>query len=230
MKDRKLINQVCESCGKQFKGPLPEICCNKAMCGCNGDPAFPAVCSNECFDKLMKGVDGKTQTSDFIGNWDDFAESLKMDYEDLVKELKRVKKEPVLLLRAEPQVKEAENRMSDKRKEQLTDLDKMGFSEKEQQNIKKYAAERGLPIMDVAQSYRKIFYAPVGDVIEDLGDPEKVTVGTDGKTSCPKCNSAEYYHDELLFINHKDDTDRRCAECDAYIAIRRNGKWFFPEK
>lgn len=123
MKDRKLIDQVCESCKKQFSGPLPEICCNNPMCGCNGDPAFPAVCSNECFDKLTQ------------------------------------------------------------------------------------------------------------DVIEDPGDSKKLTVETDGKTSCPECNSAKYYHYELLFIGHKDDgTDRRCVECDAYIAIRRNGKWFVPEK
>lgn len=54
MKERKIITQHCEVCGKKYDGPEPIYCCNAFDCGCQGLPLDPSVCSEECYDKLLK--------------------------------------------------------------------------------------------------------------------------------------------------------------------------------
>lgn len=55
-KQNKLINGYCYVCGNQFLGIEPDRCCGGNMCGCMGMPTDPSqiVCSNECYDQLMK--------------------------------------------------------------------------------------------------------------------------------------------------------------------------------
>jgi hypothetical protein len=47
----------CEYCDKEFDYD-PGYCCFAFDCGCQGRPTNPQVCSNECWDKLLKRMDG----------------------------------------------------------------------------------------------------------------------------------------------------------------------------
>ena len=48
-----LVKLNCVICNKEFKGPEPQMCCDGHMCGCQGLPVDPIVCSDECYDKGM---------------------------------------------------------------------------------------------------------------------------------------------------------------------------------
>lgn len=50
----KLVKCVCMVCGKDFMGPEPQMCCNGRECGCMGLPIEPVVCSEECYNKIVK--------------------------------------------------------------------------------------------------------------------------------------------------------------------------------
>lgn len=41
----------CDICGEEIE---VQMCCNGDQCGCMGLPVDPPVCSEECFDKMMK--------------------------------------------------------------------------------------------------------------------------------------------------------------------------------
>ena len=43
----------CIVCGKEIDYE-PEYCCSGEMCGCQGLPIAPLVCSNECSDAFWK--------------------------------------------------------------------------------------------------------------------------------------------------------------------------------
>lgn len=45
----------CKICGAEMPDYEPRFCCFSYDCGCGGMPIDPPVCSNECWDKLMKG-------------------------------------------------------------------------------------------------------------------------------------------------------------------------------
>lgn len=47
-------NQDCMVCDKKYFGHDPEYCCNGRECGCAGQAVEPLVCSDECYDKLLK--------------------------------------------------------------------------------------------------------------------------------------------------------------------------------
>lgn len=45
---------TCIVCKVEFLGEIPKICCNGVACGCLGLSIEPIVCSDECYNKLMK--------------------------------------------------------------------------------------------------------------------------------------------------------------------------------
>lgn len=45
---------TCIICGKELNYE-PQRCCSGRDCGCGGGPIDPPVCSEECFDILIKG-------------------------------------------------------------------------------------------------------------------------------------------------------------------------------
>lgn len=45
----------CMVCGKFVPGFEYQMCCNAFDCGCMGKPIYPCVCSEECYNKLLKG-------------------------------------------------------------------------------------------------------------------------------------------------------------------------------
>jgi len=53
-KKKELVDLNCMVCQKDFKGEEPEYCCNGRECGCMGMPIEPIVCSEECYNNLMK--------------------------------------------------------------------------------------------------------------------------------------------------------------------------------
>jgi len=49
-----LVICSCMVCGKDFEGEEPKMCCSGRDCGCMGMPIEPVVCSQECYDAIMK--------------------------------------------------------------------------------------------------------------------------------------------------------------------------------
>lgn len=47
---KTLLN--CMSCGEEFEGEEPKMCCSGYMCGCMGMPIDPIVCSIDCYYHL----------------------------------------------------------------------------------------------------------------------------------------------------------------------------------
>lgn len=43
---------TCMSCGEEFEGPEPLMCCSGRDCGCMGMPVDPIICSVKCYYKL----------------------------------------------------------------------------------------------------------------------------------------------------------------------------------
>lgn len=50
----ELVELYCMVCGKQFMGTKPQTCCSGRECGCMGMPTEPIVCSEKCYDNLLK--------------------------------------------------------------------------------------------------------------------------------------------------------------------------------
>lgn len=48
----KQVDLVCMYCTTPFVGPSP-YCCDGYMCGCQGQPTEPIVCSEECYHFLI---------------------------------------------------------------------------------------------------------------------------------------------------------------------------------
>lgn len=48
------IDCDCMMCGKALENYDPQMCCNAFDCGCMGKPTNPPICSEECWDALMK--------------------------------------------------------------------------------------------------------------------------------------------------------------------------------
>jgi hypothetical protein len=46
----------CMVCGKEIDDYDPKMCCSGRECGCMGKPTEPPVCSQECWDKVLKGI------------------------------------------------------------------------------------------------------------------------------------------------------------------------------
>jgi len=46
----------CDICGTEID---VQMCCSGYMCGCQGMPTEPPVCSSECYDKYMKKIHGE---------------------------------------------------------------------------------------------------------------------------------------------------------------------------
>lgn len=44
---------TCMSCGEEFYGEEPKMCCSGRDCGCMGQPIEPVVCSNKCYESVM---------------------------------------------------------------------------------------------------------------------------------------------------------------------------------
>lgn len=42
----------CMSCGEEFYGEEPKMCCSGRECGCMGLPTEPIVCSEKCYYAL----------------------------------------------------------------------------------------------------------------------------------------------------------------------------------
>lgn len=53
-----LVLLECMFCGQTWLGPEPQYCCSGRDCGCMGMPVDPIVCSEECYDNLLKGIKG----------------------------------------------------------------------------------------------------------------------------------------------------------------------------
>ena len=53
-----MIDEVhkCEVCNKPVPDYKPNYCCNAFDCACQGEPEYPCICSNRCFDIDM-GID-----------------------------------------------------------------------------------------------------------------------------------------------------------------------------
>ena len=49
----KLFNLKCMGCGEDFIGSEPDRCCDGYMCGCQGQPISPIVCSEKCYDAVL---------------------------------------------------------------------------------------------------------------------------------------------------------------------------------
>ncbi len=49
----KIIINTCMSCGEEFYGEEPKMCCSGRECGCMGLPIEPVVCSNKCYELVM---------------------------------------------------------------------------------------------------------------------------------------------------------------------------------
>jgi hypothetical protein len=49
------VGEECEVCGEFVEGFEYRTCCNAFDCGCMGKPVEPCVCSEECWNKMMKG-------------------------------------------------------------------------------------------------------------------------------------------------------------------------------
>ena len=45
----------CDICGTEID---VQMCCSGYMCGCQGMPTEPPVCSSECYDKYMNKIHG----------------------------------------------------------------------------------------------------------------------------------------------------------------------------
>ena len=45
----------CLICGTPVQY-TPEYCCDGSMCGCQGQPVWPCVCSERCYCALMNGI------------------------------------------------------------------------------------------------------------------------------------------------------------------------------
>lgn len=50
--DGKWICMVCS--GKMEDGYEPPLCCDGYECGCQGQPTEPNVCTNECWESMIK--------------------------------------------------------------------------------------------------------------------------------------------------------------------------------
>ena len=46
----------CMICQKPIPDFKPEYCCDGVDCGCMGMPIYPCVCSDKCYEALMKGI------------------------------------------------------------------------------------------------------------------------------------------------------------------------------
>lgn len=46
----------CEICNKPVPDFVPAYCCDGRECGCHGQPLEPCVCSQACYDALIKGI------------------------------------------------------------------------------------------------------------------------------------------------------------------------------
>jgi hypothetical protein len=46
----------CLICEKPVPDYEPVFCCNGLDCGCMGLPTEPCICSDKCYDALMKGI------------------------------------------------------------------------------------------------------------------------------------------------------------------------------
>ncbi len=46
--------EECECCGKFVEGFEYKMCCDGRECGCMGMPIEPCICSNECWEKMVK--------------------------------------------------------------------------------------------------------------------------------------------------------------------------------
>lgn len=53
----KTKGETCEMCDKFVEGFEYKICCSGFECSCMGKPVEPCICSEECWDKMMKGSD-----------------------------------------------------------------------------------------------------------------------------------------------------------------------------
>ena len=63
----KTVECDCMLCGKPLIDYEPDMCCNGFMCGCMGLPNTPPVCSDECWDALMKRNGADEQSNDDKG-------------------------------------------------------------------------------------------------------------------------------------------------------------------
>lgn len=52
--NKALVMCSCMVCGTDYMGEEPKRCCSGRECGCMGMPIEPLVCSEECYNKLMK--------------------------------------------------------------------------------------------------------------------------------------------------------------------------------
>lgn|SRR5574340_45679 len=46
----------CLICHKPVPEYKPKYCCNGVDCGCMGQPIEPCVCSDTCYEAVMKGI------------------------------------------------------------------------------------------------------------------------------------------------------------------------------
>lgn len=46
----------CMICGKPVEDYDPKYCCSGHLCGCQGQPTEPCVCSGRCYDAVMDGI------------------------------------------------------------------------------------------------------------------------------------------------------------------------------
>ncbi len=49
----------CIICGKEVPDYEPKMCCSGRECGCLGLPTEPCVCSQECYNTVLKGTKGE---------------------------------------------------------------------------------------------------------------------------------------------------------------------------
>lgn len=48
--------ETCLICTKPVLDFVPKYCCNGLDCGCMGLPIEPCICSDKCWEALMKGI------------------------------------------------------------------------------------------------------------------------------------------------------------------------------
>ena len=46
----------CLICGIEVPDYEPKYCCDGRECGCMGQPVDPCICSNRCWDALIKYI------------------------------------------------------------------------------------------------------------------------------------------------------------------------------
>lgn len=49
-----MAEYTCEMCDKPLPDYEPQYCCSGHECGCHGMPTEPPICSDECWDAMLK--------------------------------------------------------------------------------------------------------------------------------------------------------------------------------